>query len=84
MNKSNTPVKIPYDQLSREALQGVIEQYISRDGTDSGHADVPFQRKAEQVLQKLKTGRAIILYDEATKSCNIFFKDDPLLRIIRK
>ncbi len=80
MNEPITPVKIPYDQLSAEALQGVIAQYISRDGPDSGHVDVSFQRKAEQVMQRLKSGRAIILYDEVTESCNIFYKDDPLLK----
>ena len=27
---------IPYDKLSPEALQGIIEQFVSRDGIDSG------------------------------------------------
>jgi len=27
---------IPVDKLSTEALQGVIEEFISRDGTDYG------------------------------------------------
>ena len=71
---------IPYEKLSSEALQGLIEQFISRDGLDSGHADVSFERKVEQVMQKLKSERAIILYDESTKSCNIFHKDDPFVK----
>jgi len=28
-----TAVEIPYDQLSPEALQGVIEKFVIRDGT---------------------------------------------------
>ena len=29
-------LKIPYDQLSTEALNGVIEELVTRDGTDYG------------------------------------------------
>ncbi len=80
MTEPKPPIKIPYNQLSQEALQGIIEQYISRDGPDSGHVDIPFQRKAEQVMRNLKTGKAIISYDEKTQSCNIFPKDDPMVK----
>ncbi len=80
MTEPKPPIKVPYDKLSPEALQGIIEQFISRDGPDSGHADIAFQRKAEQVMQNLKTGKAIILYDESNQSCNIFSKDDPFIK----
>ncbi len=80
MTDPKPPIKIPYEKLSPEALQGIIEQFISRDGPDSGHADIPFQRKAEQVMQNIKTGKAIILYDESNQSINIFSKDDPLVK----
>ncbi len=79
MNKSNQPVKIPYTELSPEALQGIIEQFISRDGPDSGNVEISFQRKIEQVMQNLKTGKAFILYDESSQSCNILSKDDPFI-----
>jgi uncharacterized protein YheU (UPF0270 family) len=31
---------IPVNKLSPEALQGVIEEFISRDGTDYGEMEV--------------------------------------------
>ncbi len=79
MTGQKPPIKIPYSELSQEALQNVIEQFISRDGPDSGHVDITFKRKVEQVMQKLKTGKAIILYDGQTQSCNIFPNDDPMV-----
>ena len=33
-------VKIPYDQLSPEALQGVVEEFVTRDGTDYGEVEI--------------------------------------------
>ena len=71
---------IPFEKLSPEALQGVVEQFISKDGPDSGHADVSFERKVEQVKRQLETGKALILYDESIQSCNIVSRDDPFLR----
>ncbi|NDY72869.1 hypothetical protein DO021_15325 [Desulfobacter hydrogenophilus] len=36
-----TAVKIPYEQLSTEALHGVIEQFVTRDGTGYGEVEIP-------------------------------------------
>jgi uncharacterized protein YheU (UPF0270 family) len=71
------PTKIPYQQLSPEALEGVIEQFVSRDGLDSGNVNISFDKKVTQVKQRLKSGKAFILYDEELQSCNIISKDDP-------
>ncbi|MBW2654812.1 MAG: YheU family protein [Deltaproteobacteria bacterium] len=39
-----TAIKIPYNQLSPEALQGVIEEFVTRDGTDYGEVRI-YKRK---------------------------------------
>jgi hypothetical protein len=75
-------VEIPYDQLSPEALYGVIEQFVSRDGTDYGEIEVPLARKVAQVLAQLKSGKAVIVFDPETESCNIFESNDPILKLL--
>lgn len=70
---------IPYEELSLSALQGVIEQYVSRDGIDSSHVDLSFDKKIEQVKQNLKAGKAILVFDQITQTCNIISKKDPVL-----
>ena len=35
--------KIPVNKLSKKALQGVIEEFITRDGTDYGEIEVPME-----------------------------------------
>jgi uncharacterized protein YheU (UPF0270 family) len=77
-------VSIPYDQLSPGTLESVIEEFVTRDGTDYGEADVPLQRKVDQVKSQLKSGQAIILFDESTQTCNIASKDDPRVKKLRK
>ena len=54
--------RIPYDQLSPEALQGVIEEFVTRDGTDYGEIEVSVETKINQVLNQLKSGKAVIVF----------------------
>jgi len=62
---------IPHRLLSPEALRGVIEAFITREGTDYGVYQVPLATKVGQVWRQLDAGTAVIVYDEATDSCTI-------------
>jgi len=74
-----TALKIPYDQLNPEALHGVIEEFVTRDGTDYGEIEVSLETKISQVLGQLKSGKAVIVFDQRTETCNILRSDDPVL-----
>jgi uncharacterized protein YheU (UPF0270 family) len=75
-----TAIRIPHDQLSKEALQGVIEEFITRESTDYGATEVSLETKVRQVHQNLNSGKAILVFDGKTETCNIFHRDDPLLK----
>ena len=77
-----TALKIPYDQLSPEALQGVIEEFVTRDGTDYGEVEISLETKISQVLAQLKSGRAVIVFDQKSETCTILKSDDPVLESI--
>jgi uncharacterized protein YheU (UPF0270 family) len=62
---------IPHRLLSPEALRGVIEAFITREGTDYGLHEVPLATKVGRVWHQLDAGTAVIVYDEATDSCTI-------------
>ena len=65
------PVIIPHAELSAEALQGVIESFVLREGTDYGSHDVSLQQKVAQVLRQLERKEAQIVYDPDTESIDI-------------
>lgn len=71
---------MPHDRLSTEILEAVIEEFVTREGTDYGTTDAPFTRKVEQVRRQLETGRAVIVFDGTMQSCTILTIDDPRLR----
>lgn len=62
---------IPHRKLSLDALRGVIEAFVSREGTDYGAEDVPLETKVFQVRQQLDAGTAVLVYDKDTDSCTI-------------
>jgi hypothetical protein len=69
-------VVIPFEQLSPEALSGVLEDFIGREGTDYGHGPVlTLAQKVAQVRRQLEEGRAVLVFDPERQSCNIVPKD---------
>jgi uncharacterized protein YheU (UPF0270 family) len=68
------PVEVPHTELSTEALRGVIESFVLREGTDYGEHDVAHESKITRVLQQLERGEAKILFDPVTESVDIIRK----------
>jgi len=66
---------LPHDRLSQTALQGLIEEFVTRDGTDTGYTDGSLDKNVEMVIRQLKRGDVVIVYDEATETANIVPKE---------
>ncbi len=66
---------IPCTALSPEALQGLIEAFITREGTDYGEAEFTLAQKVAQVRQQLDRKEAFIVFDVITEQCNILTKE---------
>ncbi|MDA1073348.1 MAG: YheU family protein [Proteobacteria bacterium] len=64
-------MKIPVESLSIDALKGLIETFVLREGTDYGHRDISLEEKTRAVRRALQTGEAIIVYDPETATTNI-------------
>lgn len=64
-------MKIPYEQLDPDTLQAVVEEFVTRDGTDYGEEETLLEEKSAQVLEQLRTGKVVLVFDEETNSCNI-------------
>ncbi len=73
---------IPVNKLSSHALKGVIEEFISRNGTDYGAIEASLETSFMQVKAKLKDGSAVLVFDDQTETTNIFLADDPILKKI--
>jgi len=65
------PLQIPYEQLSEVALTGVLEEYITREGTDYGMIERGVESQLDKARALLKSGKVIIVFDEVHERCQI-------------
>lgn len=67
-------MEVPWQKLSPQALRGVVEEFITREGTDYGSVTYSLEQKVEHVMAQIKRGEAAIVFDEETETCNILPK----------
>ena len=60
-------MQIPHSKLSPATLRAVVQEFVTRDGTDHS----PIERRIESVLRQLETGRVELHFDDQTETCNI-------------
>jgi uncharacterized protein YheU (UPF0270 family) len=73
-NSALPPIVVPYTELSADALNGVIEAFVLREGTDYGERDVSFETKVQQVRRQLERREAEIVFDPNTESVGIVLR----------
>ena len=66
--EDSEPVEVPLDALSADALRGVVEAFVLREGTDYGAHEFTHEQKVDQLLAALARGEARIVFDPATES----------------
>ena len=64
-------VPVDYRDLSPEALRGLMEEFVSREGTDYGLRERSFEDKVRDVERQLESGEARIVYDPFEERANI-------------
>ena len=64
-------VPVDFRSLSPEALRGVVEEFVSREGTDYGLEERSFEAKVRDVERQLESGEAQIVYDLLDERANI-------------
>ncbi len=71
MSEPVEPIVIPHTELPADTLQGVIESFVLREGTDYGSAEYSLQQKVAHVLRQLQRKEAQIVFDPDTESVGI-------------
>lgn len=64
-------VEVPFERLSADVLRGVIEEFVTREGTDYGDTEFSLEEKVEHVRQQLQQGKAVILFNPDDETCSI-------------
>ena len=73
-------MKIPYEQLSQTALDGVLDDYVLREGTDygdfaEGRPEHSLKSKRDAVLRALADGSAELWFDPTTETTTLRMRE---------
>lgn len=67
-------MEIPWRKLSEEALTAVIEEFVTREGTEYGAKEYSLAEKVAQVRAQLHGGKLGLGYDPESGTCQLFAK----------
>lgn len=69
------PMLIPHTQLEPDTLTRLIEDFVTREGTDNGD-ETPLTTRVERVRRALDKGEAVIIFDADHQQCQLALKRD--------
>jgi uncharacterized protein YheU (UPF0270 family) len=67
---------IPHTALEAATLDSLVEEFVTREGTDYGTQTFSLADKVAQVRRQLERGEAFIVFDADTSSCHIISKSE--------
>jgi uncharacterized protein len=76
MNHPASPIEIPLSAISQDALTGIIENFILREGTDYGAIEVAHSTKIKQVMRQIEKGEVKITFDTESESVTLLNQKD--------
>ncbi|QZX85435.1 YheU family protein [Metapseudomonas otitidis] len=66
---------IPYHLLEPETLTRLIEDFVTRDGTDNGD-ETPLDTRVARVRKALEKKQAVILFDPDSQQCQLMLRSE--------
>ena len=75
MPESGEQVEVPHGQLAAEVLRCLVEEFVTRDGTDYGTVELTLDEKVAAVMRQLEAGELVIRVDVENETVDIEVRD---------
>lgn len=66
---------VPWQDISADALDNLIQEFVTRDGTDYGEHEVTLETKVAQVHRQLERGEVLVWFDDVTETVTLLTRD---------
>ena len=68
-------VQVPLNRLSGDVLLALLEEFVSRDGTDYGAVELTLEQKAGNLRRQLEREEVAILFDTESEQWDLVAAD---------
>ncbi|MDZ7923806.1 MAG: YheU family protein [Marinagarivorans sp.] len=67
---------IPPASLSPEILNNILEEFITREGTDYGNIELSLSDKVKRLTPQILNGNVLIIFDKKSESIQLMPKTE--------
>ena len=64
-------VIVPYQRLDEQTLNTMLKEFISREATDYGEAEMSEEHKFDELMQMLRTEKLAIAFDTTSETFSL-------------
>lgn len=65
------PIEVPFASLSAEAQEGVLNEFIYREGTDYGAVEASLERKQADIVRQIERGDVKLVFDPSSETVTL-------------
>ncbi len=76
MDSELSHVVVPHSSISAEALANLVDDFITREGTDYGEREHSPEEKRASVERQLAKGTVLIVFDPESETVNLVRAED--------
>ena len=73
-------MEIAWKDIEAQTLERLLEEVVSRDGTDYGQHEISLKGKVDRLLLQLKDGRARLYWNSETRTASVLSDQEGKLR----
>nr|WP_040296742.1 YheU family protein [Alcanivorax hongdengensis] len=66
---------VPWQELAADTLDNLLQEFVTRDGTDYGEQEISTATKVEQVRRQLTKGQSLLVFDSATETVTVMTRE---------
>lgn len=67
---------IPHSEIAPETLRSIVEEFVTREGTDYGETELALDEKVDRLLSCIKDKTVLIVFNEELESVNLVRLED--------
>lgn len=69
-------MEIPRERIDAATLRAIVEEFVTREGTDYGERVYALEEKVAQVLAQIERDEVCVLFDPATETVTLAPRED--------